>query len=223
MKSNLKLVGDPPPRTPERERLAEAIERREAATKRLAQLGDALECLESQSHDAVVALEAAERQQREAKRNEGHILAAVALGEIDANPLAKAERAITEANERLDALRKTRAALKAEIEREEHELYWADAGVARCTRTVLREDGAAFIERTLQEAGALRAELAAKRSVLSFLETAAFDWPSEMALSEPIKKFLTASWPDSSQDPTLARWRDVQEALATDPDAPLPV
>ena len=48
----------------------------------------------------------------------------------------------------------------------------------------------------------LRAELRRKRTVHAFLETAAFEWPSEMAPSAPIKKFL-----DRARGQTAAKTR----------------
>src|ERR1017187_8206542 len=127
MKPNMKLVGDAPPRSPEREQLAEAIARRDTATKQLVRIAAAHERASETVYDLKDSVDKAIATLDAAKAGEGSYLAAVALGEADAalSPIKTAAAAVEEANDQLYTARHMRDALEAEIKSAERELMWA--------------------------------------------------------------------------------------------------
>src|SRR5664280_3103380 len=126
-KPAMRLVGDAPPRTPEREQLAEAIARRDTATKQLARIQTAHERASNTIYDLKDSVDKAIATLDEAKAGEGSYLAAVALGDADAalSPVKAAAAAVEEANDQLGTARRTRDALEAEMKAVERELMWA--------------------------------------------------------------------------------------------------
>jgi len=227
------LKSMPLPRSPEREALAEAIERHDAVSVHLARLKTALETSEGALYGdsgAMQAVERAEQRLEEAIADESRHLAAVALGETteDANPVRAAERASAEAEAQLTKMRNTRDALVEEAKDATSELEHAKRKIDVAVRYVFASEAGATIDATLREAAALREQLGAKRLVLSFLRDACFEtWPPSDE-TKPIRKFLEArAYPletssEASGHPSLALWRNAQQALATDADAPLP-
>src|SRR5664280_3663752 len=103
MKPNMKLVGDAPPRTPEREQLAEAIARRDTAMKQIARIQAAHERASNTIYDLKDSVDKAIATLDEAKAGEGSYLAAVALGDADAalSPIKTATAAVEGANDQL--------------------------------------------------------------------------------------------------------------------------
>ena len=227
------LKSIPPSRSPEREALAEAIERRDAAAAHLARLKTALEQSEGSAlrrrWRCCVPSTVPRNSLKKPRRTRARHLAAVALGEAteDADPVKAAERALTEANAQLDRARKTVDALTAEVNDATKERDRAKRKIDDAVRDVFASEAGATISSTLREAAALQEQLGAKRLVLSFLHDACFEtWPPTSA-TKPIENFLFArAYPleDSRTPahPALAPWRNAQEALATDADAPLP-
>jgi len=230
--TQLKTV--PPSRSPEREALAEAIERRDAIAAHLARLNAALEQSEGSLYGdggVMRAVERAETQLEEAKANESRHLAAVATGEAseNANPIKAAELALTEAQAKLDHMRKTRDALTAEANDASSELDHAKRKIDDAVRNVMHSEAGDIIDQTLGEAAALQEQLGAKRLVLSFLREACFEtWPPSDE-TKPIRQFLEARpYPLEASSgtrahPSLTPWRLAQEALRADADAALPV
>ncbi|HZL39653.1 MAG TPA: hypothetical protein VFC45_05155 [Pseudolabrys sp.] len=221
-------------RSPEREALAEAVERRDAIAAHLARLKTALEQSESSLYGdggALRAVDRAEAQLKEAKADEARYLAAVALGEAteDTNPIKAAERALAESNAQLDRARKTRDALTAEANDATSELDRAKRKIDDAVREVFASEAGPTIDATLREAAALQEQLGAKRLFLKFLKDACFaSWPPSDAI-KPIREFLEArAYPletssEASVHPSLALWRNAHDALATDADALLPI
>jgi hypothetical protein len=230
MKPNLKIA-DEPPRSAEREALAEAIARRDAATTRLARLKAALDANPLYGDDgAIRAHEKAEAALTEARAGEGSYLAAVAIGEAsgDSNPVLGVERALAEAQSRLDVVRKTHRALEDQVESTETEIKSAKDDRDKCVRAVLRDEASGVIETMLQQAAALQEQLSAKRALLSFLRSEAFEW-RDRELAKPIDDFLAAPAHPREFDGTMGShpacepWKAAVAALAADPDAPLPI
>src|SRR5664280_641688 len=113
-----------PPRTPERESLAEAIARRDIATKRLVRIAAAHERASETVYDLKDSVDKAIATLDEAKAGEGFYLAAVALGEADAalSPVKTAVANVEQANDQLGTARRTRDALETETKAAEREL-----------------------------------------------------------------------------------------------------
>jgi predicted RNase H-like nuclease (RuvC/YqgF family) len=232
-KPNLKLADETPPRTPERDALAEAIERYNAITPHRDRLKEALKRTEDELYGgAHRGVETAETALAEAKANEAAYLASTALGEADesANPVKLAELAFEAANAQLDRVRKTREALKQQIEVAESEAVYAAAKLEKAVRAVFRAEASGIIDATLGKAAALQAELQETRLRLWFLKSACFEsWPPSEE-TRPIRDYLAAPiFPLELNDkivdthPSLALWRKAGEALRHDADAPLPV
>ena len=232
--SNLKIaeVGNAPPRSPERAQLSVAIERHTAAQRQLTRLKAALvradDLLYGES-GAMRMVETAENALKEAKGLESHHLAAVALGEATtaANPVIAAERAVAEAQSRLDTTSRTRGALEEQLKAAESELPYVKDTLDKAVRAVFKSEAAAIVDTTLREAGALQEQLGAKRIVLRFLESSCFSW-HERELAKPIDDFLSAvAYPIErhgkiDEHPAADPWRAAFDALRSDADALLP-
>ncbi len=229
--TQLKTV--PPSRSPERQSLATAIERRDAVDAHLARLKTALEQSEASMYGdmgLLSAVDRAEQRLEDAKADEVRHLAAVAMGEAteDSNPIKAAGLVLSGAQAKLDLARKTRDAVTTEINDATTELDRAKEKINDAVREVFAAEAGAAISSTLCEAAALQEQLGAKRLVLSFLREACFEtWPPNDQL-KPIENFLFAPpYPLEASSatrahPSLAPWRLAQEALRTDADAPLP-
>lgn len=132
-----KDAAPPPPRSPEREQLRQAIARRDEAAHRLAALNAALERADAAStfravKQARVALEDATASER---RN----LVAVALGNPDVGAsIDEARAALTKAESDYAAAKKVADALKTEQARAEDDLKWATRGLDDAVRSVLQ-------------------------------------------------------------------------------------
>src|ERR1035437_6819490 len=133
-----------PPRTPEREALAEAIARRDTATKQLARIQAAHERASNTVYDLKDSVDKAIATLDEAKAGEGSYLAAVALGDADAalSPVKAAAAAVEEANDQLGTARRTRDALEDEIKVVERELMLADMALDKCIAAAVKADPA---------------------------------------------------------------------------------
>jgi hypothetical protein len=231
MSALLKSV--PPRRTEARETLAGAIIEHAKAARQPTRLKAAIENTNDLLYGDDGALRAAEKANAalaEAKANESHHLAAVALGEAtaDGDPVIIATAAVEKANAHLDSARKTRAAIEEQLKVAESELQFAKGELDVAVRTVMRDEAGSTIDRILIEAAALQAELGAKRATLSFLKSFCFSL-HERELAKPIEDFLAApAYPwefnrKTSEHPALETWRQTRQALATDADAPLPI
>jgi chromosome segregation ATPase len=214
-KPNLRIAGEIPSRSPEREQLAKAIERQNATALHRDRLQGALKRAEAQLYgddSASRAVETAEAVLAEAKADESRHLAAVALSEAteDANPVTAAESAIAEAQSRLDTARRTRDALKEQLKAAESELSMARLRLDSCVDDVI--NASAPVEKLLADFATLHREFVMHRRVLEWLEGQGAI-PREVSFrAEP------REWADAGEAP----WNAAVSALATDADAPLP-
>jgi predicted RNase H-like nuclease (RuvC/YqgF family) len=232
-KSNLKLATGDPPRTPERDALADAIEHYNAITLHRDRLKEAFKRTEDELYgdgSAHRGVETAEAALAEAKANEPAYLASIAPGEADeaANPIKLAELAFEAANAQLDRVDKTREALQQQIKVAADDASYADTQLEKAVRAVFRSEAAGIIDATLRKAAALQAELQETRLRLWFLKNACFEpWPPSEE-TRPIRDYLAAPiFPLELNDkivdthPSLASWHSAAVALRTDADAPL--
>ena len=200
-----------PPRTPEREALAEAIARRDTATKQLARIQTAHERASNTIYDLKDSVDKAIATLDEAKAGEGSYLAAVALGDADAalSPVKAAAAAVEEANDQLGRCRATRDALEAEVKSAERELMWADMALDKCVGDVVRADPAIRKLATEYAAAQRRAVdlQRAMEAVQSYLPDDLQFWHGSIPVAELV---------------AVAAWRAVLKELRTDADAPLP-
>ena len=214
MRSNLKLAttGDPPPRSAERQTLAEAIDRHREENAHLESLRAALENISGEIFgDAGAALSRAEAALVEAKADESRHLAAVALGQAMAeDPVKAATLALEDARGKVDKLRKTRTALEAEQKAAERALMYAE----------MRRDEAV--------SAAVKADPAVRQLVAAFNEAER----NYMSLRQVMGIVGTERLPDEakfwdsihrwSEMPGAAQWKAALAALRTDADAALP-
>ena len=108
--NNGRFAASPPMRSPERERLAEAIAAEQAATARLARLRTTLASNENQSYDLSEAITEKEQAIAEAERRAPQSRLAILLGD-----LAPAADPLPALRDELTALREQRAALVEDI------------------------------------------------------------------------------------------------------------
>jgi len=209
-----------PRRSPERQVLAEAIERRTVALDAFKRVNQAHEESTEVVYRASEALKIAETAVEQAQADGDARLAAAALGEIENADL---EAALAQAANDLSIARRTRDALAQRAQREATEVEGAERKVEEAVRAVLASECAGIIAELMSEGTALREQLCAKIALLRFLKTAAFkSWPPS-EVPEPVQKFLntaTDNWSDGH--PACVPWANALKALATDADAPLP-
>lgn len=227
---NLKLA-DMQLRSPERQALADAIERHAATHAHFERVAAAcVNCDDALYGEkgAIAGVERAEKSLAEAKAREGSHLTLVALGEVpeDENPVEVAQRALAEAQARLAGARKTKAALIEEAAAAARERDSAKEEIAKRVRAVLKSEASTTIEATLREASILREQLGAKLLLLRFLRDACFDAWSDREHRTPIDGVLAAPLVEQfgsfQNHPATELWLRAQEALTADADAPLP-
>jgi chromosome segregation ATPase len=210
-KPNLRLATEPPERTPERQSLAQAIARHDAAAKRLAAITAAHERASGAVYDLKDGVDKAIAALDEAKAGEGSYLAAIALGEADAtlSPVKTAAANVEQANDQLGTVRRTRDALEAEMKAVESELMWAKSKLDDAVRDVVRADPA-----IRKLAGDHAAADRHYNDLHRAMETVQNFLPDDL-------KFWhgTGRWPDLA---AAATWSAAITALAGDADAPLP-
>jgi hypothetical protein len=230
--TQLRTVSQTLPRTPEREALANKIAEHAKAALQPARLKAAIEHTNDLLYGDEGAIRAAEKAKaalEEAEANEGHHLAAVALGEAttDGDPVMIATAAVKNATAHVDSTRKIRAALEEQLKVAESELQSTKSELDAAIGTVLRDEASGTVDKILIEAAALQEQLGAKRAELSFLQNECFEWNAEQRLR--IREFLAApAYPwefnrKTREHPALEPWRQACEALRHDADAPLPI
>ena len=211
-KPAMRLVGDAPPRTPQREDLAEAIARRDTATKYLTRIQAAHERASETVYDLKDSVDKAIAMLDEAKAGEGSYLAAVALGEADAalSPIKTAAAAVEEANDQLYTARHMRDALEAEIKSAERELMWAKSKLDDAVNDAVKADPAtARLVAVFNEA---ERRFMSLRQAMGVVGTSRLPQGCEFWDCQH-------SWPELPGAPV---WQAAIEALRTDADAPLP-
>src|SRR5664279_2077462 len=212
MKPNMKLVGDAPPRSPEREQLAAAQERHGAATKQLVRIQAAHERAADTVYEAKDSVAKAIAALDEAKAGEGSYLAAAALGEADAalSPVKTAAAAVEQANDQLGTARHMRDALEAEIKSAERELMWAKSKLDDAVNDAVKADPAtARLVATFSEA---ERRFMSLRQAMGVVGTSRLPQGSEFWDCQH-------NWPALTDAPV---WQAAVTALRTDADAPLP-
>jgi chromosome segregation ATPase len=212
-KPAMRLVGDAPPRSPEREQLAEAIARRDTAEKQLVRVRAAHERASNTIYDLKDSVDKAIATLDEAKVGEGGYLTSVALGEADAalSPVKTAVANVEQANDQLGTARRTRDALETEIKAAERELMFADMALGKCVGDVVRADPAVR-QLAAEYAAARRRAVDLQRSmeaVQAYLPDDICHWHG------------SGSFPDAELVVVTA-WRAVLKELRTDADAELP-
>jgi chromosome segregation ATPase len=212
MKPNMKLVGEPPPRTPEREALAEAIARRDAATKQLARVQAALDRASDAVYDSKDGVDKAIAALDEAKADEGRHLTAVALGEADAalSPVKTAAAVVEQANEQLATARAMRTALEAEIKTAENDLMWTKNKIDDAVSAAVKTDPA--VRQLVADFEAASKTYAELRQAMNVVRR-------ERMPDTPGSWDSVRNW---SELPAATAWKVAIDALASDADALLP-
>lgn len=201
-----------PPRTPERESLAEAIARHGAATKQLVRIAAAHERASETVFDSNDSVDRATAALDEAKVGEGSYLTAVALGEADAaaSPVKTAAANVEQANEQLATARRTRDALEAEIKTAENNLMWAKNKINDVVGAAVKTDPATA--QLVAEFNAAELQYFSLKQQMGIVRT-------DRMPDEAKFWYCEHNWPES---PGVAKWRAALAALASDADALLP-
>jgi chromosome segregation ATPase len=212
-KPAMRLVGDAPPRTPEREGLAAAQDRHGAARERLA----AIKTAQERAFDSVLNLKdaasAAAAALEQAKADEPRQLVESFIGgdtaEV-ASLVKAAAAAIEEADTRLASARQMRDALDQEEKAAEREVMWAKGKLDDAVRTAVKADPAtARLVAAFNEAERVYVSL---RQAMGVVGTGRLPKGSEF-------------WDCQHNWPALAdgsQWKAAIALLETDADAPLP-
>jgi chromosome segregation ATPase len=200
-----------PPRSPEREQLAEAIARHADAARQIARIRAAQERAADTVYEAKDRIAMAISALDEAKATEGSFLAAIALGEsaASASPVKDCAAAVEQANDQLDTARRTRDALETEMKAVESEMLFASMAVDKCVGDVVR-DAPAIRALAGQYAAAQRRAVDLQRAmetVQSFLPDDLQFWHGSIPAAELI---------------SVVAWKAALQTLRTDADAPLP-
>jgi hypothetical protein len=214
-KSALRVASSAPPgRTQVRQTLASAIELRDAAEKRLADLKKAGERLADEFYACYAAADAAKEALAEAKSAESRRVVAEVLGEsVDGPSVSEAAAQLERAEREITRLRRARAAIADEEIAAGREFDRARSNVKIRVRDVLRADAAvARLRHELQAAQKIFAELRAAAEVVRPMcavagERVELSWCPEIAERE-----LTGA----------QLWREAVAALERDADASLP-
>lgn len=211
-KTNLRIAGEAPPRTPEREALAAAIERRDAAANRLAAIKTAQERAMNSVFDLKDAVDKAIAALDEAKADESRQLVEAFIGGDTAvvSPVKSAAAAVEEANARLATARQMRAALEQEEKTAENDLMWAKNKLDGAVGDAVRADPA--LRQLVADFEAANKTCIELRQALSTLQR---EWlPSEAVRWDSIHPW--------SEMPAAVAWKAALAALREDADAPLP-
>jgi chromosome segregation ATPase len=218
-----------PGRSPERETLAQAIEREREAVRRLAETKAAEERRFDAFRSASRAAEAAEKAVEEARSSEHARVVAEFTGDAAAPVagLADAERAAERARAEAARLRDARAALEAAHREALNEFEHAQSAVRRAVEAVMRAE--IDVGRLLGDARRAQADLIAQRIVIRWLERNGF---VALPMKEAVARFMididlpagfgVTEMKDWSRHEAAGPFIAAREALLRDADAPLP-
>jgi 3-dehydroquinate synthetase len=222
----------PPGRTPEREQLAEAIERHVEAQRQLAANESAQAATQEAIYAARHAVEQTAAAIEEAKKNAATHLTAVAMGTAGAAPLSlkQTRLAAQDAEDALEAAKSANAALEEQHKAAERELQYASLDLDKCVRDVIRLETGAAVSELLKQAETAQADLINRRVVLRHLLHA--DQVAE-ADKQAVASFLRnnalpgtfgdVEYTDWGRHPACEPWRHSALALRKDADAALPI
>ena len=212
---NLKAVslGDPPPRSTQRMRLAEAIIKRDDLKRELAETEAALDA----AHTTVTAVTAAVaekvKQLEQAKEAGVNFAALAALGKPGTTPPASVQdvrAALTDAQDKLDAAKAAAAMFENNHKITANELYYAEGRVDDATRDAVKADS------RIRDLVAAYAEAQNKFLALqNACEAMQSNMPDDI-------KFWRANSDQKLTEVRAAEWKAACEALKTDADAELP-
>jgi chromosome segregation ATPase len=214
MVARLKLAEKPPPLSPERQKLASAISRRDEFQKRVGALEAAAATARDDERSAENDLEGWREYLPGAVEAEVKNRVDAAIGKPTKKPAkssSEARKAISDLEDTISTLKSTREALTKELEKTTRDFNIASGDIDECIRKLVDTDPA--VERLLNDlATAVRTYELLLEAVYSFPTPRHLQHLGNLANSDP--------W---HRDKTLAnRWRSALEALKTDANAPLP-
>lgn len=223
-----------PPRSPERERLAEAITARNAARERLANLRAAHDRADDAVFQAHRVVDRAAETLRDARAGENRVLAdAFVAGNAPPDDVHKATKAHADAEARLATMRRARDAVTAELEPAQRALRYAEDDMKRAVMEVAL--ASPEICRALNQFAVAYLGLVKAARPIAFLRDAGV-LPLPTAGGE--RQALAAEHPEVAQryelpdaaenfidfgvEPASPDWAEALAALADDADAALP-
>jgi chromosome segregation ATPase len=210
MKPNLKIAGEAPPRSPEREQLAEAIARHEEATDRLAAVRAARDRNEEARHGAEESVAKATAGIERAKTDAAAALVGGAPGALS---VSSARAALQEREDSLVAVIAAGGILAEHAEDAERELGRSERAVDAAVEGVVK--ASAEIRALVGRLKPAYEELVDVRNALRMMQS---------RLPDDLRIMGGVDIPSIHQDDLklAATWRTAVAALASDADAPLP-
>jgi hypothetical protein len=221
------MDGSVPARSPEREKLAGAIEAHQAAQGRLERLRTALAKATEDSIDALELAESRERELAEAEQTEPSNLAALAFGEVaplDVGTLVdQAERRLAEAKEAHRQKRELRSALEAEIEAQRTRCSYTEMGLEAAIRGVIEAEPEPTM--LIAETQAALAHLSAVIAPLEMLGPVRLPQQHQwiFTLTAAVRNAVASTGrPLPEAEQLLPAWAAALQGLHQDPDTALP-
>jgi chromosome segregation ATPase len=210
----------PPPRSPEREALAAAIERRNNAVRGLDATQKALSDMQTRRTDARAAVDKAKADVETAKTETAAHLTATALGQVVDAPLTikEARGGLQEAEDAFETVQSTIATLETNIKAWNEDLYWAKDKLEKAPKAVVHSEPA--IRSLVAKFEAVKSELERRRFDLLWLSRKDLipadlvNWGLDRLQHIPLADAL----PDGT-----APWKAALDELAVNSGAPLPV
>jgi hypothetical protein len=223
-KPNLKIAGEPPPRTPQREALAAAQLRHSAAVDRLAAIQAARERTAQTQRGARDAIKAATAGVEQAKLDAASALAG---GTPGGQSVKEARAALQDAEDALEASVEASGTLVASEKEAGDELQYARMALDEKLRDVVRSE--ANVAQLLKEAEAVQVDLVSRRVVLRHLFNSGFVAEQETDLRDFLlfKYQLPTGrgqveYENFDAHPAADPWRQALQELRENADAPLP-
>jgi chromosome segregation ATPase len=214
MGARLKLAEKPQPLSPERQKLASAIFRRDEFQKRVVALEAAAATARDDERSAENDLEGWREYLPGAVEAEVKNRVDAAIGKPTKKPAkssAEARKAISDLEVTISTLKYTREAMEKELEKTTRDFNIASGDIDDCIRRLI--DVAPEVERLLND-------LATAVKTYELLVEAVFSFPTPRHLQHLGNLANSDPW---RRDKTLAnRWRAALEALKTDAGAHLP-
>jgi DNA repair exonuclease SbcCD ATPase subunit len=216
-KPNLRLAtGESPPRSPEREQLAEAIAKRNDANRELGDIEAALLRARNTVDAATIAVAEKTKALETAKGANADYLARAALGrsgDVPPPSVQEARIALQDAQDKLDAARSTVALFENNRQATVDEVSYAERDVDRSAEAVVK--ASTEIRALVGRLKTSYAELVDVRNALRAMQS---------RLPDDLKILGSVDIPSIHQDDLklAATWRTAVAALASDADALLP-